>query len=226
MKALIVFAIIVLIIVGIILYIYLEIKKGVKSIFRGYNGSQILGMIKEADLRIQHEPKSVSGGDSLFLPLITKDYPDIDINLLKSNIKSCIMDIFTCIEKNDRDYIKNKYDENILTFYDNLTSEKNNTYNEIKFHKCAISNYVKNQQHLTIIFQIAFQYYNNKQIVQKKYEINYTYHYNDENDNVIRCSHCGAPISKLGNKICQYCNSSINVNSGYVWIITDIKDLI
>lgn len=226
-NALIVLALLILIIIGIIFYAYIHIKSKLKYHLRnmGLNGNDVMSMLKQNQNIIDNTPKSVSGGDSLFLPLIKKDFPEINIETLKSNIKTCIKDILTGIETNDDNLIKNKYSKNVYSFYQDLKTEKNKKFDNIKFHKCTISDYKKNESDATIIFQIAFEYYiNNQKIIQEKYEINYTYYYNnDTSGNTIRCSYCGAPLKKLGSKYCEYCGSKINANSDFTWTITYLK---
>ena len=39
----------------------------------------------------------------------------------------------------------------------------------------------------------------------------------------LRCPHCGAPVSKIGEKICPYCGSGVVSPLSQTWRITNIQ---
>jgi VCBS repeat-containing protein len=159
-------------------------------------------MVKSADMAAQHTPKSVSGGDSIFLPRIMRDYPQFNADLAKSIVE---------------DNIREKYGAEHFA--------------DLKVHRTAISYYKNKYGSSTIKFQTAFQYAadmgkKGRRILQQKAETKYTFRVRDKDGGTnaaLRCGHCGAPVARLGDKSCGYCGSEVILDLVQAWEITGIN---
>ncbi len=191
---------------------------------------EIIKLAKQADLSSQLSPRSISGGDSIFLPLIEKDFPEFNLEFAKSEIENNIHNIFENVN-GSRAKIPNR-----ISAFALLVVEKyqNKELCNVKIHRTAISNYVESQGTATIVFQTAFefQYDDKKQGVityQEKFETQYTYYFTPEaiQSNVtgssLRCNYCGAPVTNQGAKVCEYCNNGVEVILDKVWQITNVN---
>ncbi len=210
------------IIAGLLVLILVIINRIKESIRRSGVG-QFIELAKKADIQSQLEPKSVSGGDRIFLPLILKDYPDFDVEKAKATVATTIGDIF---EDKDRKNIPS----NILSVADNINNHYKGGVTKIKFHTTAISNYVKTSQSATVTFQTAFQFFYKDRTYQERYETEYTLFYNaelskDKEDNVVtmRCDYCGAPLADAKTEVCEYCGNSVDLMQNKLWVINNLN---
>lgn len=187
-------------------------------------------MVNNADFQSQITPRSLSGGDSLYINLIKKDFPEFNLELMKSNVEKNIKNIFNYI--NGAPLSK---EEAVLSFADSIKHKYSDmSVCNIKIHKTCISDYKKAQETATIKFQTAFQFeYQDKKrgslTAQERYETEYTYLIKtdslDKNKNTasLRCGYCGAPIEMVGLKICAYCGNLLEVIQDRAWYITNIN---
>jgi hypothetical protein len=163
---------------------------------------ELIRMVKSADMTAQITPKSVSGGDSIFLPRILRDYPQFNADFAKGKIEN---------------HIRGKYGAEHFA--------------DLKIHRTAISYYKNKYGSSTIKFQTAFQYTSDegkkgRRISQHKAETKYTFRVRDKDGGTnaaLRCGHCGAPVARLGDKSCAYCGSEVILDIEQAWEITGIN---
>ena len=218
----------VLILIAFIVFSYIYIRIRLKKYF----GSDIGEIIKEARLEDEELPKSLSSMDSIYLERIKKDFPDVNINELKSLCEKEILDIFNSVENKNVKSIKGKMKSLVESMIED-NRNKDISYQDIKFHKTVVSKYENNNSIATITFGSSFQYILNEgsktKKVQDRAKIEFIYVIDankvDYKKKVlgINCPNCGAPIKKLGNKSCSYCGSHIIDIVKKVWTINDVK---
>jgi len=215
----------------VVLCVMLIFRKAKKAVRRSGLGS-LVRMIKDADLNAQITPKSVSGGDSIFLPKIMKDYPQFNADLAKSVIENCIRDIFNALHTGDMSAFKEKYNEKVYSQCEMFLRKYGQiSVTGLKVHRTAISGYKKSYGTSTIKFQTAFQYEtagskDSKRVNQEKFETEYTFRVTEVDgvtNTALRCGYCGAPVARLGEKTCTYCDNEIILNLEKAWEITDIN---
>lgn len=80
--------------IGVILLIafvvtgYFFIKKKLRDVSNRYlGGSSLKEIIEEARLEDEEVPKSLASMESVYLDIIKKDFPDVNINELKEEVK-------------------------------------------------------------------------------------------------------------------------------------------
>lgn len=213
---------------------------------------QVLRTFKENAPKIQEmknsTPKSVSGMDSVYLPLIAEDFPELNIEQFKKMSKDSLVEVFNSIESQSIDKESNlstnllKKTEEIIK--DHKSQGIKEHFDNVMFHNIVISRYVKEKGKVLIIFQTALQYINyitdaNGEVIigdkefhtQEKYEISMQYiqdvnkvgEYTNGSSVGLNCPNCGAPITNLGAKQCDYCGTGVVEINLKSWEISDYR---
>lgn len=210
-----------LIIVFVTIYIVIKIK--LRNFKRKYFATTDLKSILQQEKMMDEEiPKSLSSLDNLYLEQIEKDFPQLNINELKSEAERIILQCYRAIEKKDIKYLKED-NAKIKEFVINKikdTKDLHLSYKDMKIHKTVISKYENRKSISTIYFQTAFQYqYKEKNteyiLKQDRITTEYIYIINESKlpKNIraigLNCPNCGAPITTLSHKTCSYCGSQI-----------------
>lgn len=226
----------VLILTTVIIIIALVIRAKTKKLLRTFfNASSIKEAFENNEKDINETPKSVSSMDSLYLSRIKKDFPELNINELKSESERVITDTLNAIEKKDTEALisSKKVNSYIKSKIDDL-KDANAIYDHIKVHKTVVSNYEKSSSVATITLASSVEYFYKKddevgKKVQTRFKCEYIYIIDSEKvGNVkalgLNCPNCGAPIKTLGHKYCEYCSTGIVDIVKKNWIINNIKE--
>lgn len=213
----------------LLLYVYIISK------FRalGFKSFRISSLKKEIEDNVSDEPKQISGMTRVYLPRIIDDFKDFNIEEIFLLSEKSIRAILSAIENKDISILEGK-DFNLinkklkLQLEDLINSDILYKYDDIKFHKHAISNYVNSNGVATISISSSLEYYYSKKkdgkVIDKKekkiqtryltkyvYLVNSDAYENEINVYGINCPNCGAVIPSLGSKKCKYCNTSLNI---------------
>lgn len=232
MKILLIIFIILLI---IIIALILGIKKSITKFCENNFGMNIKGIIEETKEIEDEIPKSISSLESLTLPIINKDFPDLNINELKAMAESKIIDCLTAIE--NKKLLKSELISDKVTNWINSKIEdyksENIKFENIKFHKTALNKYEKSKGIATIRFQTALEYYliknGNRKKVQDRFQTEFIYVIDaskvDKKDRLLgmNCPNCGAPIKSLEVKNCYYCGTGVLDLVRKSWLLSNIN---
>ncbi|MCM1371139.1 MAG: hypothetical protein NC181_04565 [Clostridium sp.] len=211
---LVIFLVIILIVLGIIIYI----KRTFKSIFGNSNIKQI---INDLELENQNTPKTLFGLESVYLPQVKKDFPDLNINELKSLAEEKII---KCLSSTSAEAEEN---EKIKYF---INERKNKDYSLVKVHKTTLNKYQNDLSVATIDFQTSLEYVYNGKKIQTRYETEFIHVLDLEKFNsnemivTINCPNCGAPIKNFKETFCEYCNCGIIDIVKKIWIFNNIRE--
>ena len=229
------FLIVFILAVTIIVITLVIIYKSKKFLKEYFNTSSFREAFENSEKEASETPKSVSSLDSIYLDKIEKDFPELNINELKSDSERVIIDTLNAIEKKDKEgmlasakvnsYIKSKIDD---------LKDDNVIYDDIKIHKTVINHYDKNASVATISLASAVEYYYKKgnEVGKKKqtrFKCEYIYIIDSEKVGNVRalglnCPNCGAPIKTLGHKHCEYCSTGVVDIVKKNWVINNIKE--
>ncbi len=207
-----------LIIFGIllaILVLIIVIINKIKSAFGNVPIKEIVDLAKQADLESEFQPKSVSGGDSIYLPMVLRDYPDFDNEKAKAIIQKTVSDIFSAKE----------VPENLKSFAKQIENSYKKATTSVKFHRITISNYKKSAESSTVFYQTAFEFRTAEKLNQLRIEAQYTLFFKEaESQESISfaCESCGAPLLSFKTKKCQYCGCGISYMQNMLWKINNI----
>ena len=240
----------ILIIIGIISYGIYRLKQKSKQFSRQVFGTDTL---KEGFDQIEAEyavtPKSVSAMTSLLLPQITKDFPDFSYDEMKEKAQNVLTSFLLAIHAADpskltegNSELKNKLEHRIAIL---KNKDEHEYFDNIKLHRTEISSYRKRDGRCIVTFQTSVQYKHyitdadgnilsgsRDTLFQSKYETDLIYIQDRsivsshlESALGINCPNCGAPITSLGQKFCEYCGTGIVELNILAWSFSDIREM-
>ena len=192
-----IFGIALLAIVGTIWYFYRKIKRFARENFGTDNLSQIARMQEEEEA---NTPKSVSGMTSLYLPRLQKDFPELNWVEFKELAESHIKKHLEGIGRT-----------------------------KVRFHKTVLRDYRKSSGTCFAILQSSLESFEGEKKIQSRYNVTMAYVQDAEKTGhvsaySINCPNCGAAISTLGNKVCEYCGSIVKEVNMHVWELEKIEE--
>ena len=147
--------ILVVFIICIVFYLKIKTRKLLNKV--GFIGMNLSDIIKEAKIEDQNLPKSLSSMDSIYLTNIKRDFPDLNIDEIKSSAEKTILDIYNSIEKKNSFGLKGK----LKSFADDIINDykyKNVSFDNFKFHNTVISNYSNDRGIATITIGSSYEY--------------------------------------------------------------------
>lgn len=249
-KSIIIILVLLLIIIVLIYLGVYHAKKKVREFSRSVLGTD---SVQEGFQKIQQEyaetPKSVSAMTSLCLPNIMKDFPDFQYDEMKERAENVLQSYLLSITNKNPSYLKegNQELKDKLSMYVSALENKGLTehFDNIKIHRTEIAQYRKADGRCIVTFQSSIQYYhyitdstgtvqegNQTIFFQSKYSIDLIY-IQDRNivENEldlalgVNCPNCGAPVSGLGAKFCEYCGTPIIELNIHAWSFSDVNEI-
>ncbi|HHZ06820.1 MAG TPA: zinc ribbon domain-containing protein [Clostridiales bacterium] len=226
--------------------VYKNISNKVKRASRAlFDTDNLIEGIQKSDLELEATPRSISSTEPGALPRIARDFPELSIEQLKSMNEAKILKVLNAIETGDTNSVANEC-EKVKAFVlsavqDNAEAHIKVSFEQIAIHKCAIHRYIKDSTKANIMFQSSLSYIiskenfdntNQSNIERKKYQDRITtewvYWLSDSNFDYSHTAHatcpsCGAPITNMGDKFCQYCGTAVVVDFKKTWEFNNIK---
>ena len=209
--------------------------------------SNIAEGIQRASFEYATTPRTVSDLSSMYLPKISKDFPEFNNTEMCERAKNVLTSYLFAIDSSDPSQLTegNEDLKSKLTMAVKLNKDKGYTehFERIKTHKCALHDYKKADGTCKIEYQISVQYIHyitengrirtgrDDQVTQARYVV--TLVYCQDRDQVTnfgdmalgsRCPHCGGQIKNLGDKKCPYCDSDVEIINIYAWSFADVTE--
>ena len=194
-------------------------------------------------------PKSVSAMTSLLLPKISSDFPDFHFDEMKEKAENVLTQYLRAITERNAGILTEGNTElkQKLDNYIQMLSAQNlqEHFDEIKIHRTEINQYRKTAGRCIITFQSSLECYyyltdtsssikngSTTYRYQTKYNTDLIYIQDrnlveNELDRAlgINCPNCGAPLSSLGAKTCEYCGSPIIEINIHAWSFSNIEEI-
>ena len=182
-----------------VLYFYRKAKNTMHNLF---GTSDIKQLIATRNEETENTPKSVSGMTAVYSPVIQTDFPELNLAELKG-----------IAEQHLKQYLSGQKE---------LAG--------IRIHRTEIKDYVKRSGTCVIVFQSGVQYLTGTKKVQTRYNTHMMYvqdaaEYGYASGHSTECPHCGAAISDLGRKFCDYCGSEVVPINIRVWELHKIEEV-
>lgn len=197
--------------------------------------------IKESESK---RVRSISGMSKLLIPNIIKDFPEFNENQLYNMTEESMRIVFDALSNKDKSslneipLVRNSIIKIIDDYKDNNIDVK---YSDIIFHKFAIKDYNKSDGVATITVSTSLEYYYEKNVdgkcsvnsrykKQTRYSCKFIYIYDEslfkDHEVVlgVNCPNCGASITNLGHKHCDYCGSSIKEINLKSWAFSSYEE--
>ena len=218
------------VVLGLLLFVLLR-RKLRRFSRQAFGTPDLLQGVKQAQQEAQETPRSLSGGDKLYAHRILEDFPEFNIPLAKSYAQRCVADCLSAIETGDSGPLCEHYGGSICQVVQGKIDDakqlgRHARFDGLKFHNTTISRYLDAGYDKVVQFQTAYEYRDSRgEKVQAKAQLDYTYYLQGDGEQQaqqLRCSHCGAPVSRVGVKVCEYCGSGLVAVLDQVWQFTQI----
>lgn len=239
-----------LLLCGIIYAGYRFIRRKTREISRTLWGTDSLSQgVEQMKREYSCTPKSVSAMTSLLLPKIVDDFPDFEYDEMRERAQNVLLSYLRAIEAKNTSLITDgtaELKEEAANRIKSLESEDlQERFGQIKIHRTEISQYRRTKGRCLITFQTAIEYYHTiknaagaitegskEYKFQTKYNVDMAYIQDrnlveNELDHAlgINCPNCGAPLSKLGAKVCEYCDTPIIEINIHAWSFVNIDQI-
>ena len=157
MKGFLITLILIAVFLVIVILLILYIKGIIGAFLEKYFGTRDLKeAIEKSEIESENTPKSLSSMETLSLTSIKRDFPELNINEIKSMAENTITNYLRAIDKKNIEDLHN-YNETIknmvLAKIEDLGDNKI-TYDDIKFHKTVINKYEKTRVLLLYIWLV------------------------------------------------------------------------
>lgn len=185
-------------VVGTVWHFYRKIKGFARANFGTDDFSEIARMREEEEA---NTPKSVSGMTSLYLPRLQKDFPELNWVEFQELAKS---------------HVKRHLEEMGRT--------------KVRFHQTVLRDYRKEKGTCFVVLQSSVEFFQEEKKIQSRFNVTMAYVQDAEKVGFesaysINCPNCGAAVSALGNKVCEYCGSIVKEVNMRVWELEKIEEV-
>ncbi len=239
--------ILLIILAVLLLVLYVVAMKFVKAI--GFSTlKELIDEIKKqstTEKEIYSSPKNLSDMTKLLVPLISKDFPSFNQEQIFTQSRNYINAILDSLEAKDSSLIKDKNLKFIIPKVEdqikNLNElEKEVHYTNVRFNKCAISEYTNKGgvAKITVVSSLSYYYDSNDEKEKKftdvrketRYKLEYVYIYDEDKipENIdllkINCPNCGAPVDFYGRGKCSYCNTMLSPINIKNWSVVNYEE--
>lgn len=226
MKYLIILLVVVLLLCIVVLTLYFIVRRKAKQILGDYfNAGSFKEALEKSEIESAETPKSLSSMDSIYMTRLEKDFPDLNINELKSESEKLIIDVLKAIDNKDDKALLSS--SKINGFIRSRIGEK--SYSNIKIHKTVLNRYERKESIATIYLASSLEYVENGKKIQTRFMVEYIYIIDSLKVGSVKalglnCPNCGAPVKKLGHKSCEYCGTGVLDIVKKNWIANNIRE--
>lgn len=233
---LIIILVLILIIILIVIGVYLYIRNRVRNISQQiFNTPNIMEGFKKQELEYQNTPKSLSSLDSVLVPKILDDFPNLNIDEIKKIAENSVMVYYNGLsnKKQEEQYYMSDHFWKLIQ--EEMVNVENSdiSYKKIKIHRTVINAYDNKKGRCIITFQSAVEYYKGQKNKEEKMQVRvntemiYIYddtQVEDAHGVSLNCHNCGAPIKMLGIKTCPYCGTGTVDYVSKTWKVNNIYE--
>lgn len=197
----------------VVTYLVVRIVKAVQRTAK--KAGALINSIQKVTDETATTPRTISGMEPVIIQRVARDFPDFNIEVGREMVRTALTCYFAALNgKTDAAAIENVCTHALIDEIMGLSSSNSTSYDKMRIHKIAASNYAKNRDNAQITFQAAIEYQrDNKGLMQYVYEVQLAYYFSQDNEGAVaaaRCSYCGGDLEEKGGKLyCRYCGSVI-----------------
>lgn len=205
--------------------------------------------IRQMKQEYSQTPKSVSAMTSLLLPKIVSDFPDFEYDEMKERAENILIQYLRAITQRNVSLLTDGNAELKQQLENQIqmlsAKELQEHFDQIKIHRTEINQYRKSDGRCIITFQSALECYHyvtdsSASVLKGSKEYKYQTKYNTDliyiqDRNLVEneldyalgvnCPNCGAPLSSLGAKKCEYCGTPVIEINIHAWSFSDVKEI-
>lgn len=234
----------------IALYIgYRHLRRKTREVSRALFGTDsLIDGIEKSNMENASTPKSIAAMTRLMLPRITADFPDFQYDEMKERSERVLVSYLRGIAERNLSLLTDGNSElkQQLENQIQMTASRNQKehFEQIRIHQTEITQYRKAKGRCIITFQSSLEYYHyitdsagqiqqgsKDYKKQTRYNVNLIYIQDRdlvenelESALAVNCPNCGAPLSSLGAKVCEYCDSPIIEINIHAWSFSSIEE--
>ncbi len=236
-----------IILVVAVTVICLRIRDKVQQFSRSVFGTgSVVEGFKRQELEYAGKPKSVSGATSLYLPQITRDFPEFHSEEMKERAESVLTSFLQGITEENSNILSESTRELKDSLEMKIRALRNEggheRYERIKIHRTEINKYRKEKGRCSVVYQSAVGciHYVEKdgRMIRGKKDMMSQYRYNVEvcyiqdrdlaensgdSGYALNCPNCGGPLTSLGSTTCPYCDSPVVGFNIHTWQFTSVE---
>lgn len=225
-----------------------KVRRQAKRILKeGFGTEDLEEAFRKSKLEASQTPRTVSDIASLKLPYISRDFPDFNYAEMKSKAENVALTYMRAIDEENAGLLSEGNSE-LRTKLDNHIGQnkangRKEHFKELKAHKTGMSEYRTEKGRCVIVFRTSYQakhYVENEEgklisgekdfFEQSVAETELIYIQdrmiaeNDLDGSLsLVCPNCGAPITNLGQKFCEYCGTAVQELNIKVWSFSNVK---
>lgn len=231
----------------VLLIVVLVIKKKVERFSRSLFGVKSLAEgLKLQEQELAETPKSVSGMTRIYEPQLQKDFPEFNWKEFKQKAEQMLILYFASISKGEEALIGGGSEALRQQLFTHLSENRRQRiqeqYKDVKIHRTEIAKYEKKPGTCILTLQSAVGHIHYKERdgvliegnktlpVQTRYNTQLMYVQDARAANLdkavgVTCPHCGAPVTGLGVKKCEYCGLAVTPVNIQVWSIQSFYEV-
>ena len=240
-----------IIVLGLILAILVLIFYGVSRVKRFsrqlFGTDDIIQGVKKAQEDVASTPRSVSAMTRIALPQIVSDFPDFQYDEMKQRAENALTQYLQALTAQDVEILQEgngDLKEQLRSQISSSVSQgKCEHFTQVKIHQTEIARYRKEAGRCIVTFQSAVESYHyvtdassvvhgsDRTLEQSRYNIDLVYIQNRDlakgnTDGALglTCPNCGAPITNLGAKFCEYCGAGVVELNVHAWSFENIEE--
>lgn len=225
-----------------------HIREKTREMSRAIWGTESISEgIQKQNLEFANTPKSVAGMTSIYLPKIQADFPEFQLDEMRTRAQNVLVSYLTALTQQNasllsegNEDLKNQLSLAISSLQDQQAEEH---FDAPRIHRTEIAQYRKTAGQCIVTFQSSIEYYHyltvngvlkngDKSIKhQARFDVDLLYvqdreqvEHLTEGSLGINCPNCGAALSKLGAKFCDYCGSPVVEINIHAWNFSSIKE--
>jgi hypothetical protein len=240
-----IFAIVLIIAICIFFYARRGLKKMAQEM---YGTNNIIDALNQSQRSAADEHKSVNSMTKTYLPQIMRDFPEFSYDQFKTKAEHALLSALAAISNDNTGLIKDASEEfrvKVRSLIEmNQANELDEDYSDCVIHQTEITAYTKRAGICRITLQSALEYYHtvrrksDGKVIQGKDGVKAQDRYNVELIYIqdatkmekighggdalgSHCPNCGAPVTSLGAKHCEYCGTALTQINLLVWSINN-----
>ncbi len=234
---------------GLIVWAVCAVRRRVRAFSRTAFGTVSLakGWAAQQE-RLSLEPKSVSGMTKLYLPQIAEDFPQFQYEQFRQQAENTLRAALLALSAQEMSGLKGRSaalrKQVELRIADTKGRGEREVFEEITIHRTEISRYRKEAGRCVITLQsaVGYRHYvlkdgmvkagSKERLEQTKYNLDFLYIQDAEQvrgaggDKAVglTCPNCGAPVTALGLKRCEYCGLEVKEVNLYAWELSGFTE--
>ena len=245
MSIIVILGIILFLLIAILVIVFIMVHAVREFLYKYFGTKSLSEAIEKSEIADSETHKTVYSMENVYLDQIKKDFPNLNINELKSSAEMNIRNVLHAIETKNTKDLQNKNEKIYAYVTSKIEDLKDDKFicDNINFHKTVLSRYEKKNEVATMEFQTSLEYFTRekRQKIGRKKQTRFKTQfihvidakmYGEHKIRILglNCPNCGAPIKDIDAKGCEYCSGSlIKPASGVefvkrIWFLNNLKE--